>query len=124
MHKPICLIYLNELEFKANLKTWAEEFGIECYFVMQGEQLYQLVKNWAPFMILVDLTAADTEWLYKHIAMIQLFKPGFQMLAIVPEHQERPRQRAEGYGCKFVLTRAEFVKKAPKLIEKILNKQM
>lgn len=75
-------------------------------------------------MMLIDLSAPGSEWLYKHIAEIQIARPGFPMVAVIPEAEEALRQRLETYGCRFVFTEDELLRKLSEAVELILTKQV
>ena len=124
MSKPICFIYVEDLDFREKLREVVLTLDINEYFLTRGDQIYQLVKNWVPFMLVVDLTGPESEWIFKHIAMIESSVPDFPILAIVPDNQEHARQRAESYGCGIILTKKEFAKKIHAQIERVLRKKL
>lgn len=116
MQKPSLLVYINDLYFQSVIEEVAHTQNLDVYFATQGEQLSQLAKTFAPFMMLVDLSGMDSEWLFRHIGSIRTARPEFPMVAFVSQDQEEIRDRAEKYGVNRVLTKAEFVKKLPDVI--------
>lgn len=123
MNKPVCLVYVEDKEICGNLKQLADQNGFECFFAVQGEQLAQLVKTWAPFMLMVDLCGIQNEWIYRHLTVIDFLYPEFPMVAIISGDEEHVRHRAESYGCRFALTKKECAEKLPFLVLGILSKK-
>ena len=120
MQKPSLLVYINDLYFQSVIEEVAHTQNLDVYFATQGEQLSQLAKTFAPFMMLVDLSGTDSEWLFRHIGSIRVVRPEFPIVAFISQDQEEIRDRAEKYGANRVLTKAEFVKKLPDVIERYL----
>ncbi len=120
MQKPSLLVYMNDLYFQSVIEEAASAQNLDVYFAKQGEQLSQLAKTFAPFMMIIDLSGIDSEWLFSHIGSIRAMKPEFPMVAFVSEAQDEVGDRAEKYGVNRVLTKAEFVKKLPGVIEHFL----
>ena len=94
---------------------------MDFYFATQGEQLSQLAKTLAPSMIIIDLSGLDSEWLFKHISEIRNTRPHLPIIAFIAHVQEAVRERAEKYGCNYIFTKSELLKKLPDRIEKILR---
>jgi len=120
MQKPCLLVYINDLYFQSVIEEIVLAQNMDVYFAAQGEQLSQLAKTLAPFMMIVDLSGIDSEWLFGHIGSIRPMRPEFPMVALVSQEQDEVRDRAEKYGVNRVLTKAEFVKKLPDVIEHFL----
>ena len=122
MNKPCLLVFVRDLYFKSRIEGIAEAKKIDYYFATQGEQLSQLAKNLAPFMILLDLSGLDSQWLFRHISQIRNSRTDLPIAVLISHVQEAVRQRAESYGCNFVFTKSELLKKLPETIEKALRK--
>lgn len=123
MDKPVCLAYIEDETIHAELENLARESGFECFFAVHGEQLAQLIKSWAPFMLIVDLCGIQNEWIYRHLTVIDFLYPEFPMVAVIPEDEEHVRHRVESYGCRFALTKSECTEKLPELLLDILGKK-
>jgi hypothetical protein len=120
MEKPCLLIYLDDPSLQSRVEEVA---GLQSLYVQkatQGDQLSQLVKTFAPFMIILDLTGLNSEWLFRHMGSIRNEFPLFPMVGLVPSNQDDVRDRAEKYGCSQVLTKAEFSKTLPKILNRFL----
>ena len=124
MEHPCCLVFINDEGLRSQLEEMFQAKEIDCYFIKQGDQLSQLVKNWNPFMMVIDLSSADSEWIFRHIAGVELTRPGFPIVALVSDAQETLRRRAESYGCRFIFTESEFLEKLPGTVDGILTKRL
>ena len=124
MDFPRCLVLIYDEALRTKLRTLFQERKIDCYFVQRGDHLTQLVKNWTPFMMLLDLTGPSSEWLFKHISEIQTAHPGFPIVAMISEAEEATHQRLETYGCRFVLAESELLEKLPETVELILSRRV
>ena len=121
MKKPCVLAVIESLYFRSQLEGIARSKDVELYFASQGEQLSQLVKTFAPLMMIVDLSGLNSDWIFRHISNIIENNPRFPIVALISHVREDVRQRAEKYGCRFILTKSQLVKKLPETIEQILR---
>ena len=121
MKKPCLLAFVEDLYFQSQLEGIARSKNVELYFASQGEQLSQLVKTYAPFMMVIDLSGLNSDWIFRHIGNIMEDNPRFPIVAFISHIQEAVRQRAEKYGCRFILTKSQLAKKLPETVEQILR---
>jgi len=121
MKKPCVLAVIESLYFRSQLEGIARSKDVELYFASQGEQLSQLVKTFAPLMMIVDLSGLNSDWIFRHISNIIENNPRFPIVALISHVREDVRQRAEKYGCRFILTKSQLAKKLPETIEQILR---
>ncbi|OGQ47003.1 MAG: hypothetical protein A3H42_01180 [Deltaproteobacteria bacterium RIFCSPLOWO2_02_FULL_46_8] len=121
MNKPCLLAFVDDLFFQSRIQGIAGGKRMDFYFATQGEQLSQLAKTLAPSMIIIDLSGLDSEWLFKHISEIRNTRPHLPIIAFIAHVQEAVRERAEKYGCNYIFTKSELLKKLPDRIEKILR---
>lgn len=121
MKKPCVLAVIDNLYFRSQLEGITRSKDVELYFAAQGEQLSQLVKTFAPLMMVADLSGLNTDWIFRHISNIIENNPRFPVVAFISHVQEGVRQRAEKYGCRFVLTKSQLTKKLPEVIERVLR---
>ncbi len=121
MKKPCVLAVIESLYFRSQLEGIARSKDVELYFASQGEQLSQLVKTFAPLMMIVDLSGLNSDWIFRHISNIIENNPRFPIVAFISHVREDVRQRAEKYGCRFILTKSQLAKKLPETIEQILR---
>jgi len=121
MKKPCIVVFVESIYFSSQLEGIAKAKDVELYFASQGEQLSQLVKTFAPLMMIVDLSGLNSDWIFRHISSIVENNPRFPIVAFISHVQEDVRQRAEKYGCRFILTKSQLVKKLPETIEQILR---
>lgn len=121
MNKPCLLTYLDELSLQSEVEEIAMLQNIYIQYVTQGDQLAQLVKTFAPFMMILDLSGLNSEWLFRHIGSIRHAQPAFPMMALILCGQDDVRDRAEKYGCNYILTKSEFKEKAPEIIKRCLS---
>lgn len=122
MFKPSFLVYLDGPQFKADIQSIAEAQKVDIHFATQGDQLSQLVKTYAPFFMLVDLSGLDAGWIFRHISIIKNSKPNFSICALVNDDQENVGSRAEKYGCDRIITKSKLIEELPELIEYFLRK--
>ena len=122
MNQPCLLAFVNNSKFQAWLQGIAESKKLDYYFARRGEQLSQLVKTYAAFMLVVDLTGADSEWLFRHISQIRSTNLEIGIIAFASRLQEATRERAQKYGCQFVFTKSELIKNLPEVIETVLRR--
>ena len=123
MELPCCLAFVDDEKLRSDLEMLFRSRKIDCYFIKQGEQLTQLVKNWSPFMLLVDLSSIHSEWLFRYVAAIGASHSSPIVAFIANEAEDAIRQRAETYGCGFVFKESELLAKLPDTIERILTKK-
>lgn len=121
MVKPCLLAFVDDLFLKSSIDGIAEAKDIDVYFATQGEQLSQLAKTIVPFMLVVDLSGPDSEWLFRHIGEIGYIHPNLPILGFISRVQDDVRTRAEKYGCRAVLTKVDLTKKLPEAIERALG---
>ena len=122
MNKPCLLAFVDDLFFQSQIEGIAKAKDIDFYFATRGEQLSQLAKTLAPSVMLIDLSGLDSEWLFRHIIVIGNMRPDLPIIAFVSHVQQDIRDRAEKYGCKFIFTKSELIKRLPETIENILRK--
>jgi DNA-binding response OmpR family regulator len=116
MQRPCLLVYVNDTASQSQIENIAQAQNIDVHFAAYGDQLTQLAKTIAPFTIILDLTALDSEWLFRHISSIRGMKPDLPVVALIPELQEETRDRAEKYGCNRLLLKTEIERILPKLV--------
>ncbi len=121
MRKPCILASVEDLYFQSQLEGIARSRNVELYFASQGEQLSQLVKTFAAFMMVIDLSGVNSDWIFRHISEIIETNPRFPIVVFISHVQEAVRQRAEKYGCRFIFTKSQLIKKLPETIEQILR---
>ena len=121
MNKPCFLAFVEDLYFHSQLEWIARSKNVDIHFAMQGEQLSQLVKTMVPFMMVVDLSGLSSDWIFRYISEIMDRDPKFPIVAFISHVQEDVRQRAEKYGCRFIFTKAQLMKKLPEVIEQSLK---
>ncbi len=124
MFKPCCIIYLETDQHVEKIRKIAEEKKIVFYWAAQGDQLSQIAKTYAPFLMIVDLSGLDSGWLFRHISILSHTKQPFPLCAIVDDEQENVRMRAEKYGCDKIVTKSEFIRKLPDIVESALRKTL
>ena len=122
MDKPLLLAFVRSPYFQSRIQNIAECKKLDFYFGAQGEQMSQLAKTLAPFMVLVDLSGLDSEWLFRHISQVCNTRPELPIVAFISKDQESVRERAERYGCNLIFTKSELFKKLPGAIENFLRK--
>ena len=124
MEQPCCLAFVDDEKLRSQLEVLFKAKKIDHYFIRQGEQVVQLVKNWMPFMLLVGLTSTSSGWLFRYIAAIEALHSSFPIVAFVSnDAEEAVWQRAETYGCSFVFKESELLQELPDIIENILTKK-
>ena len=124
MNKPCLLAYARTTFVHSQIETVAEAQKLDAYFATQGEQLSQLVKTMAPFMMLLDLSGQDSGWMFRHISTVKSMKSDFPIVGLVANDEEAMRERAERYGCNAVLTKKELPKKLTKVVQAALEKRL
>lgn len=122
MFKPRLIVYLEGPKFKSEIQKIAEEKKVDFYFATQGDQLSQLAKTYAPFLMVIDLSGLDVGWLFRHISVLKNMRPNVLLCVMVPEEQEAIRFRAEKYGCDKIITQSELIQELPEIIENALRK--
>ena len=120
MDKPCLLVYAEDQSLKSQIEEIAGAQNLYIQFATQGDQLSQLAKTFAPFMMVLDLSGLNSEWLFRHIGSIRHAQPDFPMVGLIASGQDEVRDRAEKYGCNRVLTKSELTKALPKVIEHFL----
>ena len=122
MLKPCLLAFVEDLSFQPQIKTIVEAKRGEVYFASEGEQLSQLAKTLLPFMVLVDFTKLDAEWLFKHISDIVSTNPKLPVLVFVETTTPKAvRDRIERYGSRLIILKSELLEQFPDLVEKALR---
>ena len=119
--KDILLVAAEDPSLKSEIASAAKIEMVKCHFVSRGEHLTQMVKNWDPFLLIVDLSSDDAEWMFRHIGEIKMEKHDFPVIGIVSKTQEAPKMRAQAAGCDLVLPKAVFLDKIPKLLQRFLH---
>lgn len=122
MLKPCVVAFVEDLRFRSILEEATQRKSVECYFAGRGEQLSQLAKSLNPFLFIVDLSSVESEWLFKHIALIKFARSSLTVVAIVNSDDEQIRNRAESYGCDLTVSKEDFAKATPDTIERALRK--
>lgn len=122
MIKPCLLAVVDDLYFQSQIQGIAVSKQIEVYFATQGAQLVELAKTIAPFMMVADLSERESEWVFRHISEIVSDKPDFPIAVFISHLQQDVRERAEKYGCRFIFTKSEFVRRFPETVEQCLRK--
>src|SRR3989338_5285032 len=83
MNKPCLLAYAKTTTLYSQIEAIAEAQKLDSYFATQGEQLSQLVKTMAPFMMLLDLSGQDSGWMFRHIITVKSMKSEFPIVGLV-----------------------------------------
>ena len=122
MDRPCLLAFVEDFYFRSQIEAIARMKRFDPYFATQGEQLSQLAKTLAPFMMLADLSSSDSEWIFRHITELKATRPDFPIVVFIAPVQEDVRDRAERYGCDLVLSKSELIQKLPSTIDDILRK--
>jgi len=117
----LVLVAVNDLFFQSQIEAAAKAEGARCEFATRGEHLAQMVRNFKPFLLILDLSSSDSEWIYKHIGDIKDKDPSFPIVAFLPHIQEAEKARAESAGCDAVFPKSAFSKKLPQIIKKYLK---
>ena len=120
MDKPCLLIYVEDQSLKSQIEEIAGAHNVYIQFATQGDQLTQLAKTFAPFMMILDLSGLSSEWLFRHISSIRNAQPDFPIVGLIALGQDEIGDRAEKYGCRRILMKPELTKKLPKIIEHFL----
>ena len=124
MLKPCFLAFVDDPSFRSQVETIVHAKGGEVYFATEGEQLSQLAKTLRPFMVMVDLTELDAEWIFRHISTIVNNSPHLPVLAFVDSDiPKAARVRAERYGCRQVILKNDLIAQLPNIVEKALAKR-
>jgi DNA-binding response OmpR family regulator len=118
MNKPCLLIYVEDISLRPLIEEMADAQNLYVQFATQGDQLAQLAKTFAPFMMILDLSGLNSEWLFRHIGSIRHAQPNFPIVGLIASGQDEVGDRAEKYGCNQILTKSEFAKKAPGIIKR------
>ncbi len=121
MNKPCALAFVEDQFLRSQFVEAGKSTGVDFYFASQGEQLSQLAKTLAPFLVILDLTGLDTGWLFKHISMIKNSRPKLSIVGYVFIDQEDVRERASHYGCTAVVLKGEIFRKLPDIIESAIR---
>ena len=122
MLKPCLLAFVDDSSLRSQIAAVAQTKGAGVYFATEGEQLSQLAKTLKPFMVLVDLSELDAEWIFRHITTIVNANPNLPILSFVDLHtSETVPDRAKKYGCRLVLLKSELIETLPDLVEKGLS---
>ena len=116
MDKPCFLVYIDDQSLQFKIEEIASSQNLYIHFVTQGEQLSQLAKTFAPFMMILDLSGLNSGWLFRHIGAIRINQPTFPIVGLINPDQDDVRDRAEKYGCNYVFTKSECAKTLPKVI--------
>ena len=120
MNKPCLLVYVEDQSLQSQIEEIAGAQNLYIQFATQGDQLAQLAKTFAPFMMILDLSGLNSEWLFRHIGAIRVAQPDFPIVGLIALGQDEVGDRAEKYGCNRILTKSEFAKALPKAIEHFL----
>lgn len=115
------MVAVNDLFFQSQIEVAVKAEGARCEFATRGDHLAQMVRNFKPFLMLLDLSGHDTDWIYKHIGDIKERNPSFPIVAFLSHVQEAEKARAESAGCDSVLPKSVFSKSLPKIIKKYLK---
>ncbi len=113
---PLILAIVSDPECRLQIESGAGEIGAEIIFVSFGEHLTDLVKRMNPFILIVELTEDNSNWIQKHISEIKGSRFDFPVLGITG-NTESEYARLERAGCRPIVTREVFVKTAKSLIE-------
>ena len=122
MNKPCLVAYVDDLYFQSQIEGVAKAKKLDFYFAMQGESLSQLVKNFSAFILIVDLTGSNSDWIFRHISEIIGRDSTFPIIGFISHVQEDVRARAEKYGCFKVFAKSELVKRLPDTMDQVLKK--
>ena len=117
----IILAAVSDLFFQSQIELAAKAEGAAVQFVSRGEHLAEMVRNFKPFLLVLDLSGSDSEWIYKHIGDIKERQPDFPIVAFIPHILEAEKMRAESAGCDAVFAKSIFSKKLPQIIKKYLK---
>ena len=119
MLRPCLLAFVEDTSFQSQVETVMRAKGGEVYFATEGEQLSQLAKTLSPFMVLLDLTRLDAEWIYRHIVTIVNDNPKLPVLGMIESNIPMAvRDRATRYGCRLLILKSELLDQLPELVEK------
>ena len=118
-----CLLaFVDDPGIQTRLESVAEEKQVECYLAKWGEQLSQLAKTLNPFLVVVDLSGQESEWLFKHINIIKHENPRLRIVAMTNAGQTDVKERADSYGCDLTLSKPDLFRRFPEIIESALGK--
>lgn len=118
-----CLLaFIDDQGIQARISGVAEEKQVECYLARWGEQLSQLAKTLNPFLVVIDLSGRDSEWLFKHINIIKYNNPRLRIVGMTEQGQTDIEDRAASAGCDMVLSKPEFFRRFPGIVEAVLGK--
>ena len=117
----ILLVVTSDAEYQSQFEAIAGEYLIDCHFASFGEHLSDLVKRMNPFLLVVDFSIDNQNWIIKHLSEIKGSRPAFPIIGIISGDSEAEELRMQKIGCDHVFPRERFLKKAGGLIERYLR---
>lgn len=118
----ILLLVTGDSECRLEVEAAASRDAIDCYQVSFGEHLSELVHRFRPFLLIIDFTARENDWLLKHLSEIKDDYHDFPVIGIITGENDSDSIRLERAGCSKVLTKEQFKEKAKYWIDKYYTK--
>ncbi len=117
----LLLVITSDSECRLQMEAIAAEELIECYFASHGDHLSDLAKRLNPFMLFVDFTSEEPDWILKHLSEIKAKHHNFPIVGMVSGDEEADQVRLQKAGCEQVLTKDVFTSKIRSLILRYLR---
>ena len=106
---------------RSELESIIMAASVDCFICAQGEHLTERVKSFNPFLLIADVRAENSGWIYKHASEIKIGRTSLPMIACIAGSSESQRMRAQSAGFDHVLTKDALIKNLPKLLLRYLR---
>ena len=106
---------------RKKIEVVASKESIECYFVSYGDHLLELVKKMNPFLLIVDFSSNESDWVMKYISEIKALHRQFPIAAIVSGESEADELRLQRAGCDRIIATENLADELPSLMSKFLR---
>ncbi len=117
--KSILLVGQN-LFFLGKVDALAEPLGHEVQRAATESDFQEKAQNHRLALVLIDLEGDESIWVTV-LEHIKNNRPGVKSVAFGPHENVAALQRARDLGCSLVLTKGEFNRDLPRIIQEITN---
>lgn len=114
----LLLVITADPECRSRIEAVAGEEMIECYFASHGDHLTELVKRLNPFLLIVDFSSEELDWIIKHVSEIKDRHHNFPIIGVISDEGESNETRMQKAGCDHVIRKTRFLKNIKTWIEK------
>lgn len=117
---PAALLFSSDLIFTTKVTSTARSLGHQVLVAGNAELACQMITQWKPRLVLVDLAAGALAEPAALVAYRKLAGPETTLLAFGSHVDTAKLAAAEAAGCDPVLARSQFSARLPELLERYL----